>query len=86
MSQKRIVWDSDGLWKRRFGSDASVTRQTLRLGKETHSIVGVMPSSFRHPSSRVEFWVPVADGPGEDASSYQVLARVPRLFQAEVQQ
>jgi predicted permease len=38
---------SDGLWKRRFGADPQVLGHTIALDGAQHTIVGVMPSSFR---------------------------------------
>jgi predicted permease len=38
---------SDGLWKRRFGADPQVLGQTIALDGAQHTIVGVMPPSFR---------------------------------------
>jgi predicted permease len=38
---------SDGLWKRRFGADPQVLGQSIALDGARHTIVGVMPPSFR---------------------------------------
>ena len=47
-----------GLWQRRFGGVDVVGRDVL-LDGVPHTIVGVMPESFRHPY-RAELWVPLA--------------------------
>ncbi|MCH7717578.1 MAG: ABC transporter permease [Gemmatimonadetes bacterium] len=73
---ERVVIISDGLWKRRFGSDTSVVGQSLRLGTENHTVIGVMPASFRFPSARVQLWVPVTAEPGVGRALYQALARM----------
>jgi predicted permease len=54
----RIVVISHGLWLRRFGADASVIGETLRLNDDVYTIVGVMPAAFRFPVARIELWVP----------------------------
>ena len=40
---------TDGLWKRRYGSDPSVIGRTLRLDEDPYTIIGVLPPAFRHP-------------------------------------
>ncbi|HEY3044076.1 MAG TPA: ABC transporter permease [Vicinamibacterales bacterium] len=54
----RIVVISHGLWLRRFGADASIIGETLRLNDDVYTIVGVMPAAFRFPVARIELWVP----------------------------
>ena len=46
------------MWQRRFGGVDVVGRDVL-LDGVPHTIVGVMPESFRHPY-RAELWVPLA--------------------------
>lgn len=53
---------SDGLWRRRFGSDPHIVGQPLRLGNYVATIVGVMPRGFRlyfPPDANVPGDVPV---------------------------
>jgi MacB-like periplasmic core domain len=38
---------SDGLWHSRFGGDESVLGGTVIFGGELHTVVGVMPQTFR---------------------------------------
>jgi putative ABC transport system permease protein len=57
------------LWQRRFGGDPKAVGQTVRLGREASTVVGVMPPGFRFPVSN-ELWVPLRvnaleHGPGE---------------------
>ena len=54
----RVVIVSDRLWKRRFGSDATLAGQRLRVGQQSLPIVGVMPESFRFPLRDVDVWAP----------------------------
>ena len=53
---------SDGLWHRGFGGDPGVLGRTLRIDEDVYEIVGVMPPSFRHPTTTLEtdvdLWAP----------------------------
>jgi predicted permease len=49
---------SYGLWRSRFAGDPGVVGRTIELNSEKHTIVGVMPASFRYPS-RAQLWVPL---------------------------
>jgi putative ABC transport system permease protein len=40
---------SDGLWRRRFGSDPSIVGRTLQLGGRAVEVVGIMPARFQFP-------------------------------------
>jgi predicted permease len=53
--QKVIL--SDALWRRRYGQDAGVIGQSLRIGEASLQIVGVMPPGFDFPD-RAELWAP----------------------------
>ena len=50
---------SEGLWKRRFGSDPSVIGKELILNTASYTVIGVMPSRFTFPSSGTapEVWL-----------------------------
>src|SRR5215469_5826640 len=71
---------SDRFWKRRFGGDPNVLTKTVRFGKTSTAIVGVMPPSFQFPSADVDIWSVVPfDGPyTQDRSStwYRVIGRL----------
>jgi predicted permease len=51
---------SDGLWKRQFGGDPHIVGHRIRVDEDGYTIVGVVPSDFRHPgetlSGDVELW------------------------------
>jgi putative ABC transport system permease protein len=49
---------SYGLWRSRFAGDPSVIGRTIELNSQKHTIIGVMPASFRYPS-RAQLWVPL---------------------------
>jgi putative ABC transport system permease protein len=53
-----VIILSDGLWKRRFGADPSITGRTVQLDGRTYSIVGVMPPWFSGITDKAEAWIP----------------------------
>ena len=71
---------SDRFWQRRFGGDPNVLTKTVRFGKTSTAIVGVMPPSFQFPSADVDIWSAVPfDGPyTQDRGStwYKVIGRL----------
>ena len=52
---------SDGFWRRNYGSDPNIIGRKMRLDNDPYTIVGVMPSGFRHPGptldTDVEVWI-----------------------------
>lgn len=42
-----VVLMSDGFWRRRFGADPSVVGRVVQLNGRPHTVVGVLPASFR---------------------------------------
>jgi putative ABC transport system permease protein len=89
----RLVILSYGLWERRFGSDPSVVGSTIRLNRETYTVVGVMPPDFRMLGYVPELWTPLFVDSNENEAarkhrSLTVLARLKpdaTLQQAQVQ-
>lgn len=53
-----VVVLSDGLWKRRFGGEASVVGRTIRLGVDSATVVGVTPAGFAGLSDNAALWLP----------------------------
>ena len=55
----RWVLLSDGLWKRRFGSDPRIVGRSLQLDGRPFTIAGVMPARFQFPIDPrpAEIWV-----------------------------
>jgi len=81
-----VVILSQGLWKRRFGSDADIVGKTIKLGGEDHTVIGVMPADFdffvkqgsltgKHP----EAWVPLTFSPSSRIRRGRYLSAVARL-------
>jgi predicted permease len=50
-----------GLWRRRFGGEASVVGRTITLDRRVYTVVGVAPESFRglQLGAPPEFWLPM---------------------------
>ena len=46
-----VVVLSEGLWRRRFAADPSILGQRVLLDGVGHTVVGVMPGSFRFPKA-----------------------------------
>jgi hypothetical protein len=40
---------SDGLWRRRFGTDPSIVGHTITLNDDLCLVIGIMPTRFRFP-------------------------------------
>jgi predicted permease len=61
---------SYGLWKRRYASDPAVIGRTILLNTKPYTVIGVLPSWFDYPDTRVQLWLPVAQVTAErDQSS-----------------
>jgi len=71
---------SHRLWLRRFGGKPNVVGQTLRIGRSSIPIIGVMPASFVFPSRDVDLWsVSTPDAPyAQDRAStwFTVIGRM----------
>jgi putative ABC transport system permease protein len=47
----RVVVLTDGLWRRRFGADPDLLGRTIELDGAAHTVIGILPDSFRLPRS-----------------------------------
>lgn len=54
--EHRLVILSDGLWRRRYGTDPSIIGRTLHINGRQDKVIGVMPPGFRFPDDEVELW------------------------------
>jgi predicted permease len=59
----KAVMLSNGLWKRRFGSDPGIVGKTVRLNDDAVTVVGVLPASFDFatvfaPGSQIDLYAP----------------------------
>ena len=76
-----VVVLSDGLWRRRFGSDRSVIGRTIALNDRPVRVVGVMAPESSVPR-RTDVWVPIAFTQrqrGPDGRGSQFLDAIARL-------
>jgi putative ABC transport system permease protein len=59
-----VIIISHDLWRHRFGGDPDIVGKTVRLDDDPMTIIGVMPSGFRHVlesgASPMEVWAPIA--------------------------
>jgi putative ABC transport system permease protein len=79
----RTVMLSDGLWRTRFGADASIPGKTIRLDALPYTVVGVLPRSFGFFPERIDLYTPVGLNGAERSwlsrgnhSGMRVLARL----------
>jgi putative ABC transport system permease protein len=73
---ERVVVISDGLWRRRYGSDPAVIGKKIRISGESHLVVGIAPPSLLVPTGtllhpllpfadRIDVWKLLAPMPRE---------------------
>ena len=55
-----VVVLSDGLWKRRFGSDPSIIGRPITLNGQPFTVLGVMAPGFTGVSDVAQMWIPFA--------------------------
>jgi len=55
-----VIVLSDGLWRRRFGSDPRIVGQAVTIGAASYTIIGVMPPRFKGITDEAELWMPFA--------------------------
>ncbi len=72
----RVILISEGLWKRRFGSEPGLIDKKLTLNGNVWTVVGVMPSNFVFPSRLTEYWSPL----GQDADQMQQRGAHPGIY------
>jgi putative ABC transport system permease protein len=72
---------SYGLWKRRYNGDSSILGRTIRMDKESYTVIGVMPSDFQFKfwSGPRQLWVPggyTANDEDRGSHSFLSIARL----------
>jgi len=75
-----VVLIGHNLWQRRYGGDAAVLGQTIRLGGIPHTVVGILPPGFRGLTGEASVWVPLMATPASELNekwshSYYAVAR-----------
>src|SRR4029453_9585535 len=53
-----VVVVHESLWRNRYGADPAMIGKQLVIGGQPRTVVGIMPASFRFPSSG-ELWMPL---------------------------
>ena len=66
---------SDAFWRSNYGSDPKIIGRKMRLDKDLYTIVGVMPSGFRHPGPTLDTDVDVWAATGFSGSPFPVPAQ-----------
>ena len=56
----RVVVVSEDLWQSQFGRSADAIGRTLSIGGEGHTVIGVMPRSFKLPMPDTRLWRPLS--------------------------
>ncbi|HEY7543953.1 MAG TPA: ABC transporter permease, partial [Blastocatellia bacterium] len=69
--QHRVALLSHGLWQRRFAGDRNIVGQSIKLGGESFTVVGVMPQAmpFFDNTPEVELWTPMAFAPNDNMAT-----------------
>jgi putative ABC transport system permease protein len=64
--RERVIVISEALWQRRFGADPRVVGRAVTLDGVSHTIIGIMPASFRFPQTipgenviPIDLWIPM---------------------------
>jgi predicted permease len=50
------------VWHDRFAADPEIVGRDLRLGRLTHTVIGVMPEGFAFPMQH-QYWIPLRENP-----------------------
>lgn len=75
----RVVILGNRLWKTRFQSDPAIVGKTIRLNRESWTVVGVLPPGFQHvggsyrsplQGETVDLWWPLPVGPGSRGAHF----------------
>src|SRR5262245_58037723 len=53
----RVILLSEGVWRRRYGSDLAIVGRTITVNGAPHTVIGVMPPKFAFPN-QVQLWIP----------------------------
>jgi putative ABC transport system permease protein len=59
-----VVVIGHDVWQQRFAGAGDVIGRELRIGKDVHSVIGVMPDGFAFPFN-FRYWVPLQRGAGD---------------------
>jgi putative ABC transport system permease protein len=64
----KVAVVNEKMWRERLNSDPNLEEKKLILNGDPYRVIGVVPSSFRHPlDPDVELWMPMPNYPGSTA-------------------
>jgi putative ABC transport system permease protein len=70
----RVVILSDGLWRRRFGGNATVVGRTVLVDGSPFTVIGVLPPGYQFFQPDLDMWMPLAvDASLHDRASHSVM-------------
>lgn len=74
---ERVVVLSDGLWRRRFGSDAGIIGKPILLNDKPNVVVGIMPPGFEYFGTQ-DVFVPMRANPAStnEGHNWTVIGRL----------
>lgn len=80
----RLVILGHGLWTRRYGADPSIVGSDIRIDGRPHTVVGVLPASYRQPEKTLgwqgaELWRPLLLDAQREAYDSRYLRTIARL-------
>ena len=76
----RVILISDGLWRRRFGSDPTVVGHAVSIAGGSAVVLGVMPPNLRPmPWGDEEYWEPFRLNPGDRGNDGRYAMVIGRL-------
>lgn len=64
------------VWQRAFRADPQILNQSVNLGGQFYTVIGVLPASY--PEPHIDFWTPMQARSIGDGTNLRVLARLKR--------
>ena len=78
--RQHVVVLSDQLWRRSFAAAPNIIGASIDLNGKQHTVIGVMPPTFRYPQRDAELWTPLVIPPKmaqkRGAHGYWTVARL----------
>ena len=74
-----VVLLGERFWRQRYAGDRAIVGKRLEVDGIAREVVGVMPESFRFPSTTTDAWIPTAFDPARTASAafdYRAVGRL----------
>ena len=74
-----VVVLGERFWRQRYAGDRAIVGKRLEVDGVARQVVGVMPESFRFPSTTTDVWIPTAFDPARTASAafdYRAVGRL----------